>query len=148
MLDDKAAASMTKADEEKDKVKARYAEERLIQGQPPTYLYDDAKNLAVKLIERETSALTQRLLAEEERLTTCPDAPLWVGVPMSLVPGHIVVLTPRQKPDPPQTNNPAKTANQPKDGKSTPLDAAQPALASDAVQIGPLRQFVCFCLWD
>ena len=36
MLDDKAVASMTKADEEKAKVKARYAEQRPIQGQPPT----------------------------------------------------------------------------------------------------------------
>ena len=48
----------------------------------------------------------------------------------------IIGLTPRQRPDPPKTTSPAKTANLPREADSIPLDAAHPALFSDAVQIG------------
>ena len=97
ILDDKAADCLKKADEAKAQLKSRYDEQTTTFGLSPPYRYEDAKELAVKLIERETSSLNQRLHTEEARLSTCPDAPLWIGVPMSLVPGNIVGLAQKKR---------------------------------------------------
>ena len=65
ILDDKAADCIKKADESKALLKARYEEQTTTFGLSSPYQYDDAKELAKKLIERETSTLNQRLHAEE-----------------------------------------------------------------------------------
>ena len=131
ILDDKAVDCMKKADEAKAILKARYEEQTTTFGQSPPYQYQDAKDLAAKLIERETSALNQRLHTEEARLSTCPDAPLWVGIPISLVPGNITGLAHKRN----GTSSSNKPQNPP-DTEQTPLEQAPSALFSDMLQIG------------
>ena len=143
ILDDKAAESIKKADESKALLKVRYEEQTTDFGHSHPYRYQDAKELANKLIERETSSLNQRLHAEEARLSTCPDAPLWVGVPMSLVPGNIIGLAHKRNGTSTsarlQRSYPTNLAG-PSDPAPTPLEQAPPALYLDMIQIGQNSQ--------
>ena len=142
ILEDRAIEHRNLADTAKTKLKERYSEEVALEGQPPAYSYEDAKTLVANLIERESPSLNRKLRSDKYTLQKCPEAALWVGVPIALVPGNnIANHTPR--PTKPTTGNTGKptqaNTNPPNSRVSDALASAPPALFSDALQLGKTR---------
>ena len=159
ILDDRAADHSTTADSHQQGLKRHYEQ------QPPTtegpvYRYDSAVELSKRLVERASSDLNQKLYDESKRLKSCPDAALWIGIPLSLVPENIKAVNNRQPIDqsqsqpantrttsngaPPNagaprtnmdTRNPNNNPAAHSDRMPTSLQDALDALFSDVVQI-------------
>ena len=144
ILDDHSVTHRSAADEAKTKMKKRYEEQVPTEGHSLTYSYNDAKELAANVIERDCAGLNKRLQSEEARLVRCPDAALWVGVPIALVPGNIVNLGQTNRSSTQTKPNNACTitaSGAPTTSRSgDALAQAPPAEYSDIAQIGHARQ--------
>ena len=162
ILDDRAADHNTTADSHLQGLKRHY-EQQPPTPERPTYRFDSAVELSKRLVERASAILNQKLYDESARLKICPDAALWVGIPMALVPANIKAVNHQPPNNPPQsrppsnraTSNsaagrpPAPTTNMNMGNTmqnpvalppSAPLHDAPDALFSDVVQINaPIR---------
>ena len=87
ILDDRASDHSTTADSLQGL--KRHYDQRPPNTDCPVYRFESAIDLSKKLVERASDSLNQMLYEESARLKACPDAALWVGIPISLVPGNI-----------------------------------------------------------
>ena len=97
------------------------------------YLLKSAVELARKLVERASDSLNQKLFAESAKLKLCPEASLWVGIPIALVPANIRTSSDRTA-DPKQPT-PATASRAPPQGNSQPTPTAQGSGPPNPIQL-------------
>ena len=139
ILDDRAADYSTTADSHREGLRRHYEQQQNLNVEDAPYDFAAATDLAMKLIERESATLTQKLEAEKARLKRCPEAALWIGIPVSLVPANIRAVNLNPAPTTATGNNPTvplSTQNR-KAQPSAALGRAPSALFSDAIQLPP-----------
>ena len=138
ILDDRAADYSTTADSHREGLRRHYDQQQRQNVDDNSYDFPAATELAMKLIERESATFTQKLEAEKARLKKCPEAALWVGIPISLVPANVRAIN---NPTPTPTAGAALTVpTLAPGGKTQPsaaLGRAPSALFSDAIQLPP-----------
>ena len=141
ILDDRAADYSTTADSHREGLRRHYDQQQRLNVDDNPYDFTAATDLAMKLIERESATLTQKLEAEKARLKKCPEAALWIGIPISLVPANIravnipISTTTAGSAPPVPTSAPGGRAQ-----PSAALGRAPSALFSDAIQLPPPRR--------
>ena len=114
ILDDLASDHSTTADSHLQGLKKHYAQ------QPPNtdgpvYRLDSVIDLSRRLVERASAGLNKRLFDESTRLKACPEAALWVGIPISLVPANIKAFNQQSPALPPTTTQAPRNHPHPTD---------------------------------
>ena len=139
ILDDRAADYSTTAESHLVGLKRHYEHQQPSHLDDTPYDYPSAIELAKKLVERASNDLTQRLEAEKARLKKCPEAALWTGIPIALVPANVRAVNDNASASsgagnstaPVQSSNPARPA------PSAALGRAPSAYYADVIQLPP-----------
>ena len=139
ILDDRAADYSTTAESHLVGLKRHYEHQQPTDADHTLYDYPSAIELAKKLIERSSNDLTQRLEAEKARLKKCPEAALWTGIPIALVPANVRAVNDSTSAPSGAGNSaaPAQSSNSARAPPSAALGRAPSAYYSDVIQLPP-----------